>query len=354
MRNLTRTLIIGAAASGVLAGTAVAASMADGAGAEMPAAAYQAWCTASKSCTYSVRDSGTGVEDLALGKADWVGVDEPLSANQQREAGGPVAYYPTMLEGIAVAVHIPGIDGHDVDLRGTTIAEIFSGVITNWNDKRIRHSNARHPMPRNLKITLCVPQHPSGTSWDFSDYLGKVSAAYRTRLGGPSMLPRWKGAQIVRTPHVTEVGACVENHPGAITFLPFSDAMTEGLSHDVIAVGKREKVTYGQGANRTVVSENVFMHPTAQDIQAAAHFAAGRISGDLTIDLTNSHAKGAYPITVVTYAIVRKDRPMKAATRTSLRYFLSDRAQGMLVGLGYAHLPKSLLSRARAQLAAAR
>ncbi len=346
------SVVVVAVAGGVTGGAA--AAPARGAGAEMPAPAYQAWCRASDLCTYAVRDSGAGVKGLALGAVDWAGVDEPLSPGQARQADGPVAYYPTMLEGIAVAVNVPGIDGHGIDLRGTTIGEIFAGRITNWNDRRIRRTNLRHPMPTNLPITLCVPGHPSGTSWDFSDYLGKVSAAFRTHVGKPSMLPTWKGTRIVRTPHVTQVGECVEGHRGAITFLPFSDAMTEGLARDIVAVGKREKVTYGQGANRTVVEKNVFMHPTTADIQKAGHFAASRIRSDLTIDLTNSQAKGAYPITVATYVIVRKDRPMRASTRRTIRYFLGPKAQGLLAGLGYAPLPPSLLSRARAQLAAAR
>lgn len=347
---------VGAAiAAGLLAigGAGVASAIADGAGAEMPAAAYQAWCTTSKLCTYSVRDTGVGIEDLKTGAAEWAGVDEPLSPNQVRAAGGPVAYYPAMLEGIAVAVHLPGLDGHDVDLRGITLGEIFSGVITNWNDRRIRATNARHPMPRNLPITLCVPARPSGTSWDFSHYLGKVSGEFRERVGPASMLPRWRAPKIVRTAHVTEVGQCVESHAGAITFLPFSDAMRENLAHDIAAVGKREAVTVQGRKGARVVQKEVFMHPTTGDIQAAGHFAASRIGRDLTIDLTNSRAKGAYPITVVTYTIVRKDKRMTAGTRKTLRYFLSDQAQQMLTGLGYAPLPPSLLSRARAQLAAA-
>jgi ABC-type phosphate transport system substrate-binding protein len=96
------------------------------------------------------------------------------------------------------------------------------------------------------------------------------------------------------------------------------------------------------------------MHPTTEDIQAAGHFASTRIARDLTIDVTNSEAKGAYPVVVVGYTIVRSDRRMKAQTRKTLRYFLSDAAQARLTGLSYAPLPESLRSRARAQLAAAR
>lgn len=340
--GLTRGAVALIAGVACAAGTGAAGATSKGAGAEMPGAAYQTWCRQSGLCTYAIRDSGAGIQDLKLGKADWTGVDEPLSANQLRAAGGPVAYYPTMLAGIAVAAHMPGVEGHDIDLRGVTLGEIFSGAITNWNDKRIRVTNERHPMPRNLPITLCVPKHPSGTSWDFSHYLAKVSGQFKSRVGGASMLPKWKAPRIIRTEHVTDVGQCVESHQGAITFLPYNDAMSEGLVHDVVAVGKREG------------KRDVFMHPTVGDIQAAGHFAASRIKGDLTIDLTNSRAKGAYPIAVVTYTIVRKDKPMKASARATLKYFLGSEAQGKLKGLGYAPLPPSLLSRAKAQLAQAK
>ncbi|MBM3665268.1 MAG: hypothetical protein FJW92_05705 [Actinobacteria bacterium] len=95
--------------------------------------------------------------------------------------------------------YVPGDGTFDMTVRvepegfvATTVGEIFSGVITNWNDPRMRATNARHPMPKDLPITLCAPARPSGTSWGFSHYLTKVSGAFRERVGAASTLPRWK------------------------------------------------------------------------------------------------------------------------------------------------------------------
>ena len=353
MPRIRKAVLATTAAAGMLAGGALAATMANGAGAELPAAAYQAWCAKSQLCTYRIADS-SGIDDLKTGRATWVGEDEELTASEARAAGGPIAYYPTLLSGIAVATNIPGIEGHSVDLTGEVLGDIFSGAITNWNSPRIRAANLRHHMPRNLPITLCVPRKASGESWDMSEYLAKVSPTFKRRVGGESLTPKWKG-NVVRTNHVSEVGECMMGHEGAITFLPVADAMREGLVHDVVAVGKREKITYsaGKGKTKTVV-RHVFIHPTEGAIQKAGHFAATQEKSDLTVDLTNSAAPGAYPITIEAYAIVRKDRKMTAATRKTIAYFLSDEAQAMLPGLGYAPLPKSQLAQAKRQLAAAK
>lgn len=353
MRRLG-TITTGAALAALAAAGGLAATMADGAGAELPSAAYQAWCTASKLCTYTIADS-SGLSDLRTGRATWVGEDEELTPSEARLAGGPIAYYPTMLSGIAVAINIPGIKGQGVNLTGEALGDIFSGTVTNWNAGRIRATNRHLQLPTDLPITLCVPRKASGESWDMSEYLAKVSPTFRKRVGGESLKPKWKGS-VVRVNHVSAVGECMLSHKGGITFLPVADAMREGLTHDIVAVGKREKVAIkvgNTGKTKTVV-KHVFIHPTEGAIQKAGHFAATHEKADLTVDLTNSPAPGAYPITIEAYAIVRKDRKMGAVTRKTIAYFLSDEAQGMLQGLGYAPLPKSQLAQAKRQLAAAK
>jgi phosphate transport system substrate-binding protein len=260
-----------------------------------------------------------------------------------------------MLSGIAVAINIPGIKGQGVNLTGEALGEIFSGTVTNWNAGRIRATNRHLRLPTSLPITLCVPRKASGESWDMSEYLAKVSPTFRKRVGSESLKPKWKGS-VVRVNHVSAVGECMAAHKGGITFLPVADAMREGLTHDIVAVGKREKVAVkvgNTGKTKTVV-KHVFIHPTEEAMQKAGHFAATQEKSDLTVDLTNSQAHGAYPITIEAYAIVRKDRKMSAATRKTLAYFLSPKAQAMLPGLGYAPLPKSQLAQAKRQLAAAK
>lgn len=340
-------------AAGALAASGSAATTADGAGAALPAIAYQSWCATSGLCTYAVRDSGNGLLDLAQGRADWAGVDEELSASQAKAMNSPVAYYPTLLAAIAVPVNIPGVAGHRVRLTGTNLGEIFSGAITTWNDRRIAVTNPRHRFPA-LPITVCVPDHPSGNSYDFSDYLAKVSATYRRKVGGASMEPRWKAPTLVRLPHVNDVGTCVEQTPGAISFMGLADALRAGLAKNVVAVGKSTLVTETRGNEKVRVRRITYLHPTEDAIVAAGHFAASKLKDDLTVDLTNSPARGAYPITVSTWVIVKTNRPMTAATRKTVKYFLGPAAQGMLQGLGFAPLPPSLRTLALRKLAAAR
>ena len=125
---MSRVVRIAVAAAIGLVAVPAAASAAPGSrgvGAELPARGFQAWCSASSLCTYSIADA-RGPSALRKRRIGWVGADEPFTRAQVRRAGGPVAYYPTMLSGIAVAVNVPGVKGHNIDLRGTTIAEIFS------------------------------------------------------------------------------------------------------------------------------------------------------------------------------------------------------------------------------------
>ena len=262
---------------------------ADGAGEALPAIAYQSWCAKSGFCTYTVRESGNGLEDVAKGRADWAGIDEELSSSEAEAMHSPVAYYPTLLAAIAVPVNIPGVAGHRVKLTGKNLGEIFSGTITNWSDRHFAAANHRHRFPA-LPITVCVPDHPPGTSSDFSDYLAKVSATYRTKAGGASMEPRWQAPKLVRLPHVNDVGTCVEQTPGAISFMDLADALRAGLAADVVAVGKSTLVTKTRGNKKVRVRTTTFLHPTEAAIVAAGHFAASQVKADLTINLTNSPA----------------------------------------------------------------
>lgn len=352
----TRARMAGAVAAVAMAATAATATGAPsaGAGAALPSVAYGHWCSTSGLCTYAVRDDAATAAALGSGRVAWAGVDQVLTPAQVQSAGGRVAYYPTMIGAIAVIAKVPGFQGGDLRLPAHTLGEIFSGEITNWNDRRIRQVNLRHQLPRNLPITLCVPRRPSGEAYDFSDFLARSSGIFRARVGGASTAPRWRGARIVREDQVTQQGTCVDSTPGAISFIDRADAIKQGDLLDVVAVGKRERVTRRtRSGTRVSVMRYAYTTPTTTDMAVAGRHAAARTKGDLTVDLVNSPARGAYPITVATWVAVRADQPMPAATRKMLRYFLSTRAQASLAGLGYAPLPRDLLRRARAQLAAA-
>lgn len=351
MRGRVIAMALSGLALAAGAGTAAAAPS-PGAGAELPANAFTSWCATSAPCTYGIAP-GSSLRALRDGRVAWAGVDEELTPAQRRAAGGPVAYYPVATSGIVVATNVPGIKGQRLSLTGGAIAGIFSGAITNWNAAAIRASNGHVSLPRDLPITLCVPGVASGESLDFTQYLSRVSPRFRTAIG-TSSLPKWKG-RVILLEDTVQVAECMEGNPGSISFLTMGDAVREGLGQQMVAVGKREKVTYRRAKGGDLTrTEYAFVRPTDESLRTAARDAARRTRADLTLDTHRVVAKGAYPLTVEAYAVVRSDVRMSPATRKSLRYFLSPKGQARLQGLGYVSIPASLAAKARAQLAAAR
>ena len=335
-------------------GPAAAVSASAGGGAELPAIAFQRWCQSIARCTYDVHDASLDTRQLARGTVTWIGVDEELNAAELRETGGPVGYLPVMLGALAVGVHVPGIDGHQLQLSGGVLGGIFSGEITSWRDRRIRRQNLHHPLHRGRTITLCVPAYASGTAYNMSDYLAKASPVFRKRVGAASLRPKWRGQRVIRVADVSKLDACVEQHAGAIGFFPLGDALRLGQVHDIIAVGNPQQVTYGTGANKKTVTKLVYQHPTTDGMVIAGTSASTALKSDLLFDPVDIRVEGAYPITTAVWVAYRSDRKMSAATRSSLTAMLTSSAQSELQGLGFAALPRNVLAAARAALAKAR
>jgi phosphate transport system substrate-binding protein len=333
---------------------APAAGQSAGGGAEIPAVAFKQWCVMVTSCTYEVHDADLDLDKLRTGKVDWIGVDEPLNAAQLRQAGGPVTYVPMMLGALAVVANPPGTDGHHLRLSGPTIGRIFAGEITAWGDGRIQRENRRHSFTRTQRITLCVPAQASGSSWDMSTYLARVSPSFRQKVGGPSLKPKWRGSKIIRVADVASLGDCVAANPGAISFLDLGEAKRHGQVDEIVAVGKPERVTYGTGKNKKTVVEMVYRHPTSDGMAIAGRVAQRTIDRRLMFDPINVKAEGAYPITVGAWVAFRSDRRMSPGTRKALRAMLGSTAQGRLQGLGYAPLPNTIRTKGLAAVNAAR
>lgn len=350
----TPLTFFGALLAALALSVAPASAQSAGGGAEIPAVAFQQWCVMVTSCTYEVHDADLDLDRLRSGKVDWIGVDEPLNAAQRRQAGGPVAYVPMMLGALAVVASPPGTDGHHLRLSGPTIGRIFAGEITAWGDGRIQRENRRHAFKRTQRITLCVPSQPSGSSWDMSTYLARVSPSFRKKVGGPSLKPNWKGSRIIRVADVASLGDCVAANPGSISFLDLGEAKRHGQVDEIIAVGKPERVTYGTGQNKKTVVEMVYRHPTYEGMVAAGRVAERTIDRRLMFDPINVKANGAYPLTVGAWVAFRSDRRMSPGTRKALRAMLGPSAQGRLQGLGYAPLPNSIRTKGLAAINAAR
>ena len=351
--RLRRAALATGAAGALLAGAAPALGVVIGAGSTFAAPAYTKWCREAGLCSYLALGSTAGLKAIGYRNVDFAGSDAVPSADQlsriEDAAGGaPPLYFPTLLGGISVPTNLSGVSTY-LRLDPDALGRIFAGGISRWSNPAIARSNPGVRLP-DAPITVCVRADGSGTSAAFSRYLARVSPSFRTTVG-VSQTPGWKAPRLVAATGSQGVVGCVHDQANSIGYADLRDAVEGGMGSRVSAIGRaRAGATPTNGGRRAGA---VYVRPTSTSIAAAANLRS--VPADLAIDLSDSSAPGAYPITITTwvvaygnYATAGKDL---AGVRAWLDYVYSDRAQGQLPNLGYAPLPAPLLSAARAQMA---
>jgi phosphate transport system substrate-binding protein len=353
LRNSLATAVIGGA---TLALPALALGVATGSGASFPATAYTKWCQDSGLCSYTSKGSTGGINDLINGVVDFAATDAPLTSTQasdlaSKRGGATAIYFPTLIGAITVPTNIAGVT-KGINLKGPVLADIFRGAITSWNDAKIRASNPGVTFP-SAKITICVRSDGSGTSFGFSSYLSKVNSSFRTSVTA-SQTPNWptSGVTVVKGPRNPGVAACVKANTNSIGYVDISDARDAGLTKFFSRIGKTERVKVG----RKRVKKTIYILPSAGSALKAANLKT--FKSDLTLSLTASPAKGAYPIAITTwlvaysnYASAGKSTTARDDVKKVLNFAYSSAAQGQLKDLRFAPLPAGLITVAKAQIA---
>lgn len=349
--KVNRTLRIAVAAAvgvGSLTVTASALARSTGSGATFPNIAYQKWCGESGTCSYTGKGSSGGIRDLISRAVDFAGSDATLTQQQLADIGGQVRYFPTLLGAISVPVNIPGVVGNRMKLDGRTLGDIWSGTITTWNAPAIKKLNPKINLPAN-PITLCVRSDGSGTSFGFSNYLAKVSASYRSKVGFASQTPNWQG-NVVKQPGNPGVANCVKSTPNSIGYVDLADSLRAGLGTNVTAIGKSEVVRKKVKGKTRAVRQTVYVLPSSRTISAAGNVK--RVKPTLDIDFSASTAPGAYPIVITTWVLAVPGRPGNPGVKNVLNYMYSSKAQSELPAMGFAPLPTPVLNAAKRAAAA--
>lgn len=359
MTRSTRNALAAATVGGLMLATAATAmGAATGSGASFPNRAYQQWCQESTLCSYTSKGSTGGIRDFIAGTVDFGASDAPLTDTQLSQlkaarGGSDVVYIPTLLGAVTVPTNVDGVSGR-LRLKGSTVAQIFSGQINNWADAKIKADNPKVTLP-NATITRCVRADGSGTSFAFSQAMSKFDKGFATTVG-PSQTPRWpSNVPVVRGPQNPGVAQCVNSNKNSIGYVDIADARAAGLLPKAAAIGhfttKTVKVR-GRSVKRRVLE---FTTPSTAATSKAANISYDP-NGNLTIDFTASAAPGAYGIATTTWILVYSDfgaagkSGSKAEVQRAVQYMLSDRAQKQLAGLQFAPLPEDLLKAARKQL----
>jgi len=273
---------------------------------------------------YNAVGSGQGKKDLAAGTSDWAGSDSTVKDDEKANFKGPFLYFPTVAAPITVSYNLSGVK--ELKLSPETLAKIFMGSVTTWNDPAIAADNSGVTLP-STAITVAVRSDGSGTTSNFSKYLAAAAPSIFTVTAGDTVA--WPKAQAGKGN--AGVAQIVKDTPGAIGYVDLSDA-------------KATKLTTALIKNK----DGKFVGATLEGATAA--LAGATINDNLTYNPLNAAGAEAYPITAPTYVIVYTTPSANAtAIKGWLTYLLSE-AQDMAKDVDFAPLPASLRDKALAQI----
>jgi phosphate transport system substrate-binding protein len=275
---------------------------------------------------YQSVGSGQGRTDFANGVTDFAGSDAPYK-DTDPQPDGKFFYFPLVNGPITVSYNLPGVKG--LKLSPDTIAKIFQGEITTWDDAAIKAENPKAKLP-STTITVAHRSDGSGTTENFTKFL--VKAAPDTWTLGSGATVAWPSSTQGGKGN-SGVANIVKSTEGGIGYVDYSDAKASDLQLAMVqnAAGK-------------------YKAPTLKGTTAAADGA--EIQPDLVYDPTWAQGAAAYPIASPTWIMVMADQT-DAAKGAAIKGFLNyiySQGQKAAPSVDYAPLPKSLLKKAKAQV----
>ncbi|HAT29899.1 MAG TPA: phosphate ABC transporter substrate-binding protein PstS [Janthinobacterium sp.] len=303
MKQMLKTLVLGA--SVVVAGSSAAAFAADmtGAGATFPYPIYAKWAESYKAATgnglnYQSVGSGAGIKQIKAKTVDFGASDMPLKA-EELDADG-LTQFPAIMGGVVTVVNLDGVTPGQLKMTGQVVADIYLGKVTKWNDAEIVALNAGVKLPA-LDITVVHRADGSGTSFLFTDFLSKTNPEFKAKIGSGTAV-KWvvgvggKGNE--------GVAANVQRIKGSIGYVEW-------------AYSKKNKMTHTQLKNK----EGQFLQPADDNFKAAAAGADWAKTPGFAVVLTNQPGKNSWPITGASFILMHKAQSDAAKGKEVLKFF---------------------------------
>lgn len=293
-----------------------------GAGASFPAPIYAKWADAYQKATggkvnYQSIGSSGGIRQITAKTVDFGASDMPLKPEELSKAG--LQQFPTVIGGVVPVVNLPGIKAGELKLTGPVLAEIYQGKIAKWNDKAIADLNPGLSLP-DQPIGVVRRADGSGTTFVFTNYLSKVSAEWKEKIGEGAAV-QWpvglggKGNE--------GVSAFVQRLPGAIGYVEYAYAKQNKLAHALLQ-------------NK----DGQFVAPSDDAFAAASSGADWSKSAFYEI-LTNQPGKASWPITSATFILMHQvqDKPEQGANVLKFFDWVYAHGDKMAEELDYVPLP---------------
>ncbi len=318
--------------AGLAAGT-MAQTTLNGAGATFPYPIYSKWFSEyhklhpGVEINYQSIGSGGGIRQLQAGTVDFGASDGPMTDQQLAQTSFKLLHLPTVLGAVVPAYNIPGIS-QDLNFSPQTLADIYLGMITKWNDAAIAKDNPGVKLP-NLSIIVVHRSDGSGTTYIFTDFLSKVSPEWQKRVGKGTSVnwPTGLGAK-----GNEGVSGQVKQMPG-------------GLGYIELIYALQNHIPYGSVGN----AAGKFVKASLAGVTAAAA-SVKEMPADFRVSITNAPGASAYPISSFTWLLLPlewKDKGKEKITVDFLSWMLGP-GQAMTESLDYAPLPKQVVAREQA------
>ena len=307
-----------------------------GAGATFPNPLYQKWISEygkqhpQVKIDYQSIGSGGGIKQIQARTVDFGATDAPMTDAELKASPAELIHIPTVLGAVVITYNLAGLS-KPLRFSSEVVADIFLGKITKWNDARIKADNAEVNLPA-ADITVVHRAESSGTSFVFTDYLSKVSAEWKQKVGADKA-PTWP---------VGQGGKGNEGVTGQIKQQPHTIGYVE------LAYATQNKLPVALIRN----ASGNFVEASIENVTAAAAGSAATTPDDLRVSITNASGATAYPISSYTYVLAYKNQTDETKGKAVVEFLWWGIHEGEAFAkdLQYAPLPEEIVKRTEAKI----
>jgi len=272
---------------------------------------------------YQSIGSGGGIAQIKARTVDFGSSDAPLKPEELAKYG--LAQFPSAIGGVVPVMNVPGLKAGAMKLDGALLADIFLGKVAKWNDPRITALNSGIQLP-DMKITVVHRSDGSGTTFNFVNYLSKVS-------------PEWKSKVGEGTAVTWPVGIGGKGNEGVAAYVK---QIKGGIGYVELSYALQNKMAYSRLKN----AAGNFVNPSADTFQAAAASANWGAAKDFYLVMTNAPGQQAWPIAATNFILMYKKPKDAARSKNAREFFKWAYANGdaQAEALHYVPLPDSLVT----------
>ncbi|PRC95261.1 phosphate ABC transporter substrate-binding protein PstS [Solimicrobium silvestre] len=299
----------------------------NGAGSSAAQPLYTKWATAYAQKTgldvaYEAIGSSAGIKKIKGKLIDFGASDVALTADDLQQS--QMIQFPSAISGVVPVVNLIGIKPGELKLNGETLAGIFSHQITKWNDAAIAALNPGLTLPK-AAIIVVTRVDGSGTTYNFSDYLSRVSPDWKTRFGC-NFLIKWP-TETQQVKGSSGIVALIKQTPNTISYIDYNYVV-------------QEKLSYVQLQN----ADGNFVTPKPANFESALNHSTWKTQANFNEMLTDKAGPTSWPITMGTFIIMPKVTQNNSKTIAALKFFSWGFMQGdhYVNSLDFVHLPDSI------------